>query len=207
MLSIEQQWPADEVKRQAVASLVPYARNARTHSADQVDQLVASIREWGWTIPVLVDEGGGIIAGHGRVLAAAQMGLDDVPVMTARGWSDEKKRAYMLADNKLALNSGWDAQLLGAELVDLQAFGYGTDLMGFAAAELADLMGPQKPDAAPAADAPKEASRAATCPPSSARPRSPCSTRARAGGRIASAHGWLWASSPNWDAVPRRRGA
>lgn len=99
MLSIEQQWPADEVRRQEVASLVPYARNARTHSAKQVDQLVASVREWGWTMPVLVDEAGGIIAGHGRVLAAAKLGLIEIPVMTARGWS---LRAAMPADEEEA---------------------------------------------------------------------------------------------------------
>lgn len=76
-----QRWPADAVERRAVAALVPYARNARTHSDAQVAQIAASIREWGWTTPVLVDEEGGIIAGHGRVLAARQLGITDVPVM------------------------------------------------------------------------------------------------------------------------------
>jgi ParB-like chromosome segregation protein Spo0J len=84
---------------------VPNARNARTHSDEQVTQLAASIEEWGWTIPVLVDEAGGIIAGHGRVMAAHRLDLEDVPVMVAAGWSDAKKRAYMLADNQLTLNA------------------------------------------------------------------------------------------------------
>jgi ParB-like chromosome segregation protein Spo0J len=88
------------------------SRNARTHSPEQVDQISASIREWGWTIPVLVDDEGGIIAGHGRVLAAHKLAIAEVPVMVAAGWSEAQKRAYVLADNKLALNAGWDNDLL-----------------------------------------------------------------------------------------------
>ena len=103
-------WPADQVERRALASLIPYARNARTHSDDQIGQLAASIREWGWTMPVLVDESGMIIAGHGRVLAAGRLGMGDVPVMVARGWSDAQKRAYVIADN------GWDDVLLKLRL-------------------------------------------------------------------------------------------
>jgi ParB-like chromosome segregation protein Spo0J len=87
-------WPADRVERWPVAKLVPNARNARTHSDGQIAQLAASIEEWGWTIPVLVDEAGLIIAGHGRILAAYRLGIEDVPVMVAAGWSDAKKRAY-----------------------------------------------------------------------------------------------------------------
>src|SRR3712207_8700408 len=89
-------WPADEVQRWALERLVPSARNARTHSPAQVAQIAASIREWGWTVPVLVDEAGTLIAGHGRLLAARQLGLASVPVMVARGWSDAQKRAYLL---------------------------------------------------------------------------------------------------------------
>ena len=110
------QWPADKVERRAVAMLVPYARNARTHSQAQIDQIAASIREWGWTVPVLVDEEGGIIAGHGRVLAAQKLGISDVPVMVAAGWSEAQRRAYVLADNKLALNAAWDDAKLEIEL-------------------------------------------------------------------------------------------
>ena len=84
----ETAWPADRVERRATASLVPYARNSRTHSAEQVDQIAASIREWGWTVPVLVDEDDGLIAGHARVMAAKQLGLAEIPVMVATGWSE-----------------------------------------------------------------------------------------------------------------------
>ena len=132
-------WPADEARRWAVDRLVPSARNARTHTDAQVAQIAASIREWGWTVPVLVDEDGNLIAGHGRVLAARLLGLAEVPVVVARGWSDAKKRAYMLADNKLALNAGWDEALLRLELADLREMGADLNLIGFDAGELAAL--------------------------------------------------------------------
>ena len=119
----EARWPADAVERRPVAALVPYARNARTHSDEQVAQIAASIREWGWTMPVLVDEAGTIIAGHGRVLAAQSLGIAEVPVMVAAGWSEAQKRAYVIADNKLALNAGWDEELLPVELGDLKGLG------------------------------------------------------------------------------------
>jgi ParB-like chromosome segregation protein Spo0J len=86
-------WPADKVERRAVSSLVPYAKNARTHSDEQVSQIAASIEEWGWTIPVLIDPAGGIIAGHGRVMAAQALGIDEAPVMVAKGWSDDESAA------------------------------------------------------------------------------------------------------------------
>jgi len=133
-------WPADAVERRPVASLVPYARNARTHSPEQVAQIAGSITEWGWTVPVLCDEDGGIIAGHGRVLAALLLGLEAVPVMVARGWSDAKKRAYVIADNRLALNAGWDDDMLRAEFADLAAEGVDLALTGFASAEVAMLL-------------------------------------------------------------------
>ena len=134
-------WPADAVERRPVASLLPYARNARTHSADQVAQIAAAIREWGWTVPVLVDEAGQLIAGHGRVLAAKSLGLLDVPAMVARGWSEADKRAYALADNKLTLNAGWDADLLKGELFDLRSEGFDLGLTGFGGDEVAGLLG------------------------------------------------------------------
>src|SRR5258707_5848473 len=109
-------WPADHVERWPTERLIPFARNARTHSDVQVEQIAASIREWGWTNPVLVAEDGTIIAGHGRVLAAKKLRIKEVPVMVAAGWSDAQKRAYALADNKLALNAGWDLALLSLEL-------------------------------------------------------------------------------------------
>lgn len=129
-------WPADRVERRTVASLLPYARNARTHSEAQVAQIAASIQEWGWTVPVLVDEDSQIIAGHGRVMAAKTLGLTDVPVMVARGWSDAAKRAYALADNKLALNGDWDLDLLKGELLDLRQDGFALHLTGFGGDEI-----------------------------------------------------------------------
>jgi DNA modification methylase len=120
--------------------LVPYARNARTHSDEQVAQLAASIREWGWTTPVLVDEASSIIAGHGRVLAARKLGLTDIPVMVAVGWSEAQRRAYVLADNKLTLNAGWDTELLKVELGELQGDGFDLGLTGFSGDELAALL-------------------------------------------------------------------
>ena len=134
-------WPADAVERHPLAGLVPYARNARTHSDAQVAQIAASIREWGWTTPVLIDEAGGIIAGHGRVLAARTLNLPDVPVMVARGWTEAQKKAYVLADNKLALNAGWDDALLRVELEDLKFDGFDLGLIGFADLELDDIFG------------------------------------------------------------------
>ena len=128
-----------QVERWPVERLVPYARNARTHSDAQIAQLAGSIREWGWTVPVLVDESGMLIAGHGRVLAARQLGLADIPVMIARGWSEAQKRAYVIADNKLAMNAGWDVELLKVELNDLKALGTDLGLVGFEDGELAEL--------------------------------------------------------------------
>lgn len=136
----KKEWPADKVERRSVEGLVPYARNARTHSDEQVAQIAASIKEWGWTVPVLVDEDGGIIAGHGRIMAARKLGLFDVPVMVAEGWSEAQKRAYVLADNKLALNAGWDFDMLGEELRGLAELGFDCELAGFDETELETLM-------------------------------------------------------------------
>ncbi len=147
-------WPADHVARRSIASLILTPRNARMHSNAQVAQLAGSIREWGWTMPVLVDEAGGIIAGHGRVLAARTLGVTDVPVMTATGWSEAKRRAYVIADNKLAENATWNAELLTSELVGLAAEPFDMSLIGFSVEELAELaadrtVGLTDPDDAP----------------------------------------------------------
>ena len=139
-MPINNSWPADKVERVAVSELVPYARNARTHSPEQVDQIAASIREWGWTVPVLIDETGGLIAGHGRVMAAKKLGLSDVPAMRAEGWSEAQKRAYVLADNKLALNAGWDNELLRVELDGLRELDFDLSLTGFADLELSTIL-------------------------------------------------------------------
>ncbi len=124
------------------ADLVPYARNARTHSPEQVGQIAASISEFGFTNPVLVDAAGGIIAGHGRVMAAAQLGLEHVPCIRLAHLSDAQKRAYVIADNQIALNAGWDEDLLRAELIDLKSDGFELDLLGFEDDRLQDLIAP-----------------------------------------------------------------
>lgn len=123
-----------------LADLVPYARNARTHSREQVEQIVASIREFGWTNPVLVDAAGGIVAGHGRVLAAQRMGMAAVPCLVLDHLTDAQRRAYVLADNRLALNAGWDEQLLARELAALDESGYGLEVIGFSSAEIDRLL-------------------------------------------------------------------
>ena len=128
------------VSYRPVEALIPYARNARTHSDAQVAEIAASIRAFGWTNPVLVDGENGIIAGHGRLLAARKLGLDTVPVIELAGMSEAEKRAYILADNKLAMNAGWDRDLLALELGELDALGFDLALAGFGEEELAGLL-------------------------------------------------------------------
>jgi DNA modification methylase len=123
-----------------IADLIPYARNARTHSDAQVAQIAGSIREFGWTNPVLVDGRSGIVAGHGRVLAARKLKMDAVPVIELFGLSEAQRRAYILADNRLALNAGWDEALLAAEVADLVALGVDLELSGFDAGEVEALL-------------------------------------------------------------------
>lgn len=131
---------SENLERRPTAALVPYARNARTHSAEQVSQIAASMREFGWTSPILIDEDDGIIAGHGRLLAAEKLKLPEVPVIVAKGWSEAQKRAYVLADNKLSLNADWDTALLKIELSDLQTGGFDLSLTGFDALEVSGLL-------------------------------------------------------------------
>ncbi len=125
----------------AVSKLTPYARNSRTHSPQQIAQVAASIQEFGFTNPVLIDSDGGIIAGHGRVMAAQSIGLDRVPCIRLAHLSDAQKRAYIIADNKLALNAGWDENILALELKDLGELGFDLELTGF---ELSDITGELK---------------------------------------------------------------
>ena len=112
-------WPADQVERWPIRQLIPYARNARTHSDEQIKQIAASIREFGFTNPVLIDEQDGIIAGYGRVLGAHALGLDEVPCIVLAHLTPAQRRAYVLADNKLALNAGWDLEMLSLEIGEL----------------------------------------------------------------------------------------
>jgi hypothetical protein len=128
------------IEHRRVESLIPYARNARTHSEAQVALIAGSIREFGFTNPVLVDGENGIIAGHGRVLAARTLGLAQVPVIELAHLSEAQKRAYVLADNKLAERAGWDDEMLGMELSDLRANGFDLGLLGFELGELQRLL-------------------------------------------------------------------
>ena len=119
-----------------IDSLVPYANNSRTHSPEQVDQIAASIREFGFTNPVLVDEKGTLIAGHGRLLAAHKLGITEVPSIELANLTEIQKKAYIIADNKLALNAGWDDEMLKLELANLADVGFDLELTGFGVDEL-----------------------------------------------------------------------
>ena len=132
--------PADKIEKWKIDKLIPYAKNSRTHSDEQVAQIAASIKEWGWTTPVLVDDTGQIIAGHGRIMAARKLGMAEVPVIVAEGWTDAQKRAYVITDNRLALNAGWDNEMLALELGEIGDLGFDLDLTGFSAEEIAALM-------------------------------------------------------------------
>ena len=137
-----QAWPAAQVEMWQVADLVPYAKNARQHPPEQIDQIAASMERFGFTIPMLVAEDGTIIAGHGRLMAAAQLGLAEVPVMVARGWSEEDRRLYTLADNRLAEIAEWDPEMLRIEIGELREdFGIeDMSLIGFSAEDLAEIL-------------------------------------------------------------------
>lgn len=130
-----------QIEQRAIGALIPYARNARTHSDAQVAQIAASIVEFGWTNPILVDGTNGVIAGHGRLLAARQLGLDTVPVIELAHLSPAQKRAYILADNRLAENAGWDEELLALELAELRDAEFDLDLLGFSDEEIDELLG------------------------------------------------------------------
>jgi DNA modification methylase len=131
---------ADRIELWPIDRLRPYERNPRTHSEMQVDQIAASMVEFGWTNPVLVDEQGGILAGHGRLLAARKLGLPEVPVIRFEHLSEAQKRAYLIADNQLALQAGWDDALLAEELAWLRDERFDLDLVGFDATELERLL-------------------------------------------------------------------
>lgn len=135
-----------KIENVSIDKLVPYARNSRTHSDAQVAQIAASIKEFGFTNPVLIDGDGGIIAGHGRVMAAKSMKLESVPCIRLDHLTEAQKKAYVIADNKLALNAGWNDQMLGLELADLQGLGFDLELTGFNQDELASLMAPEPTD-------------------------------------------------------------
>ena len=141
--------PAEKSELWDIDRLIPYAKNSRTHSEEQIAQIAASMREWGFTNPVLIDPAGNIIAGHGRLLAARKLLIDKIPVVIADGWTDAQKRAYIIADNKLALNAGWDDRNLGLEFDDLADLGFDLELTGFTLDEINELSGFEDEESAP----------------------------------------------------------
>jgi 16S rRNA G966 N2-methylase RsmD len=131
------------ITQRSVGDLIPYARNSRTHSDEQVAQIAASIKEFGWTNPILVDSEGVVIAGHGRLMAARKLGYTEVPTIELSEMTETQKKAYVIADNRLALNAGWDNEMLTIELNELLADGYALDILGFDAKELDALLEPE----------------------------------------------------------------
>ena len=131
----------ERFEKVSIDRLIPYARNARTHSKEQIKQLRASLREFGFVNPCIIDKDYNIIAGHGRVMAAKEEGISEIPCVFAEHLTDAQKRAYILADNRLALNAGWDDEMLSVELSDLQANAFDLSLLGFSDAEMNKLMG------------------------------------------------------------------
>ena len=139
-------WLADKIEQWPTAKLLPYARNARTHSEEQVAQIAASIAEFGFTNPILAGSDGVIVAGHGRLAAAQKLGLDAVPVVVLDHLTPTQRRALVIADNRIAENAGWDDELLRVELEGLQDEGFDLDLTGFDADALAELLADDEPD-------------------------------------------------------------
>lgn len=135
--------PATGLAREVrlLADLHPHGRNPRRHGNDQVQQIAASIEQWGFTVPVLVDEANVILAGHGRAMAAALLGIEEVPVVVARGWTEEQKLAYVIADNKIAANSQWDELMLGEELQALRLADFDVARLGFTDDEVKKMLG------------------------------------------------------------------
>lgn len=125
--------------KRATADLIPYANNSRTHSDSQIKQICSSIKEFGFTNPIIIDEDNGIIAGHGRVMAAEKLGIDELPCVQVTGWTDAQKKAYVIADNKLALNAGWDESILALEFDALEELGFDLEMTGFTLDEIAEI--------------------------------------------------------------------
>jgi ParB-like chromosome segregation protein Spo0J len=133
----------EKLERWPIERLVPYERNARTHSPEQVAQIAASIAEFGFTNPILVASDDGILAGHGRLAAAKDLGLKEVPVVVLDHLSPDQRRAYVLADNKLALNAGWDMSLLQQEMMALNLADFDLSLLGWSDDEIAGMLDPE----------------------------------------------------------------
>ena len=131
---------AMKIVQKPVDKLIPYINNSRTHSDEQVAQIAASIKEFGWTNPILVDGENGIIAGHGRLMAARKLGFIEVPTIELKDLTETQRKAYIIADNRLALNAGWDNEMLTIELNDLLADGFALEMLGFDPAEMQNLI-------------------------------------------------------------------
>ena len=140
-----------KITNKKVTELIPYVKNSRTHSDEQVAQIAASIKEFGWTNPILVDGSNGIIAGHGRLLAARKLGQTEVPTIELSDLTETQKKAYIIADNRLALSAGWDNEMLTIELNDLLADGFALEMVGFDPVEM-QLLIDGGPDFEPATE-------------------------------------------------------
>ena len=132
---------SEKVEQIAIGELIPYVNNSRTHPEKQIEQIASSMREFGFTAPILCDENNTVLAGHGRLLAAKKLKLDRVPVVRVEHLSEAQKKAYVIADNKIAMNSGWDLDLLNVELEFLSESDYDMGLLGFETEELEKNMG------------------------------------------------------------------
>lgn len=144
-------WPADQIIKRSLSELSASAHNSRTHSEAQIAKLADAINEWGWTVPVVVDENGQLIAGHGRIMAAERLGISEVPCVVAAGWSEAKKRAYLVADNRIAEMSGWDMNSLISETQFLMDEGFNIDLAGIDEIFLGASLGQYEPMLEPTA--------------------------------------------------------
>jgi len=132
-----------KIVQKPVDKLIPYVNNSRTHSDEQIAQIASSIKEFGWTNPILVDGENGIIAGHGRLMAARKLGYKEVPTIELKDLTETQRKAYIIADNRLALNAGWDNEMLTIELNDLLADGFALEILGFDPKELGALLEPE----------------------------------------------------------------
>lgn len=132
-------WAAQAVEKRSVQELIPYDRNPKIHSEQQIQQIAESIREWGWTVPVVIDEAGNVLAGHGRLFAAQSIGIEEVPCVVASNWSEQQKKAYIIADNKVQENSSWDFSLLSEEINNLSENGFSLEKLGLSEADVSLL--------------------------------------------------------------------
>ena len=144
-LQIPKSWAAEQIIKRSVQELIPYERNPKIHSEQQISQIAESIREWGWTVPVVIDDKGNLLAGHGRLYAAESLGITEVPCVVAADWTEEQKKAYIIADNKVQENSSWDFSLLSAEIQNLSDQGFNLDKLGLSETDIS-FLGNLSPD-------------------------------------------------------------